>query len=126
MVAYVRRRGSRESCCISERGDQGMYRRLYPWMFLLGGVLIGVVISGRMAVRAQERSKPPAEKPDRAPLVGGAIAPPVGCSRSGCGRVAPESRYTSRRARVGPGRSPAPLPVPVQPTDDASHRSVSI
>ena len=70
MVAYVRRRGSRESCCVSERGDQGMYRRLYPWMFLLGGVLIGVVISGRMAVRAEERSKPPSERPDRAPLRG--------------------------------------------------------
>ena len=77
MVAYVRRRGSRESCCISERGDQGMYRRLYPWMFLLGGVLIGVVISGRMAVRGRA-SKPPSERPEPRRLVGGAIAPPVG------------------------------------------------
>jgi hypothetical protein len=50
-----------------------MYRRLYPWIFLLGGILIGVVLSGRITVRAQDRARPPAEKSDRTPLVGEAV-----------------------------------------------------
>jgi hypothetical protein len=32
-----------------------MFRRLYPWMFLLGGVSIGLVASGRIRLHAQDR-----------------------------------------------------------------------
>lgn len=36
-----------------------MFRKLYPWMFLLGGVLIGMVASGRVVLRAQDRGQTP-------------------------------------------------------------------
>lgn len=38
-----------------------MFRRLYPWMFFLGGLLIGMVASGRMALQAQVRGLPPTQ-----------------------------------------------------------------
>jgi hypothetical protein len=34
-----------------------MNRRLYPWMFLLGGVLIGLVASSRIVLHAQEPTR---------------------------------------------------------------------
>jgi len=37
-----------------------MFRKLYPWMFLLGGVLIGMVASGRVVLLAQDRGQSPA------------------------------------------------------------------
>jgi hypothetical protein len=37
-----------------------MNRRLYPWLFLLGGVLIGLVASSRIVLHAQE---PPRSRP---------------------------------------------------------------
>ena len=40
-----------------------MFRKLYPWMFLLGGVLIGLVVSGRIRLRAQDRPNPAAVHP---------------------------------------------------------------
>ena len=39
-----------------------MYRRLYPWMFLLAGVLLGMVAAGRMSLRAQDRGKAPSKE----------------------------------------------------------------
>jgi hypothetical protein len=34
-----------------------MFRRLYPWMLLVGGVMIGLVASGRIVVHAQDRGQ---------------------------------------------------------------------
>jgi hypothetical protein len=46
-----------------------MVRRLYPWMFLVGGIVIGLVASGRIVLLAQARSRvvaPDDARPQRA------------------------------------------------------------
>lgn len=40
-----------------------MYRKLYPWMLLVLGLLTGLVASGRMALRAQDRVLSPVPDP---------------------------------------------------------------
>jgi hypothetical protein len=42
-----------------------MVRKLYPWMFLLAGVLLGLVASGRIVLHAQERSEMTPRDPGR-------------------------------------------------------------
>jgi hypothetical protein len=48
----------RPLCAVSRRGNPRMFRRLYPWMLVLVGVVIGVVAAGGMAIHAQEREQP--------------------------------------------------------------------
>jgi hypothetical protein len=43
-----------------------MFRKFYPWMLLLGGVLLGLVASGRIALHAQDRGQPGPRDPGRA------------------------------------------------------------
>jgi hypothetical protein len=60
---------------VSRRGNQGMFRRLYPWMLMLGGVAIGLVASGRIVLLAQDRGQPSQRDPGRARRAGPADAP---------------------------------------------------
>src|SRR5690242_17490581 len=55
--SYVRRSSGNRPWLVLGREDQGMFRKLSPWMFLLGGVLIGLVISGRFRLQAQDRAQ---------------------------------------------------------------------
>lgn len=62
-----------------------MFRKRYPWMFLLVGILVGLVISGRFRLQAQDRAQPIRRDSDQT-KVGGAIelaAPARGAERSG-------------------------------------------
>jgi hypothetical protein len=42
-----------------------MLRKLYPWMLVLGGVVIGLVASGRLALHAQDRGQTSPRDPGR-------------------------------------------------------------
>ncbi len=68
-----------------------MFRRLYPWMLLAGGFLIGVLAAGRLALHAQDRGQRIERDPGRARR-----AVP-----------APEPAQDQPAAVVRPGREPA-------------------
>src|SRR5262249_4393076 len=55
------------------REDRGMVRKSYPWLWLLAGVLTGLVVSSRFALLAQDRSGAGRSHPSRSPE-GGATA----------------------------------------------------
>lgn len=75
-----------------------MLRKLYPWMFLLGGVLIGVVASGRVIVHAQDR-RPPSADERRRPS-GDARAEPPAEEAGPRGGDMPASREPARAGQA--------------------------
>ncbi len=72
-----------------------MFRRRYPWMFLLGGVLIGLAVSGRIRLQAQDRGQPIRRDSGRA-KVGGTIEAATPALRGDRPEDAPASREPAR------------------------------
>src|SRR5690349_5632878 len=100
--SYVRRSSGNRPWLVLGREDQGMFRERYPWMFLLGGVLIGLVISGRFRLEAQDRAQPIRRDPGQT-KVGRVMEPP------------PPARGGERSDDAPVRREPAqPEPVSVQ------------
>ena len=101
-MAYVRRRGSRGSC-VSRTAGNGHVPQILSLAVLLGGVLIGLVISERMTVLRARAQQPASERLDRS-------------ARGRSDRAGPhgDSRLWMRPRRSGVARHRARGPASVQ------------
>jgi hypothetical protein len=69
---------------VSNREDQSMIRKSYPWLWLLAGVLTGLIISNRFVLLAQDRGEETRSDRSRTPRTGGTeeTTSPVSPSRA--------------------------------------------